>query len=203
MSRPSVYSSDDLLDAARSVLFRGGVESATIQAISAESGAPVGSLYNRFRSRRDLLAQLWLRAAQRLRAASVPALREEEPLAAAVALALAQVTFAKAEPADARLLASFRREDLLCEVESPELARTLEQLNLPVERAMRELCKRLFGDLRSEHQRLLCFAVIDMPLAAVRRYLLSGRAVPASVEAWVERGVRAVLAAPEAVLEPE
>ena len=201
MSRPTVHNPDAVLDAARAVLFRGGLESATIQAISAESGAPVGSLYNRFRSRGDLLAQLWLRAAQRSQAAALPALEHDDALKAALGSVHAQVAFTRREPADARLLASFRRTDLIGEVASPELQQALEQLNQPIERALRELCKRLFGDARAEQQRRLSFAVIDMPYAAVRRYLLADRPVPASIDGWLERAVLAVLAPDDGVHE--
>lgn len=201
MSRPTVHDPDVVLDAARAVLFRGGLESATIQAISAESGAPVGSLYNRFRSRGDLLAQLWLRAAQRSQAAALPSLEHDDALTAALGSVREQVAFTRREPADARLLASFRRSDLIGEVASPELQRALELLNQPVERALKELCKRLFGDARREQQQRLSFAVIDLPYAAVRRYLLADRPVPASIDGWLERAVLAVLAPGEGVHE--
>jgi AcrR family transcriptional regulator len=194
MSRPTVHAPDALLDAARAVLIRAGVENTTIQAIAEESGAPVGSLYNRFRSRRELLAQLWLRAAQRSQAAALPALEHEDPYEAAVACALSQVEFTRREHADARLLASFRREDLLGEAQTPALVQALEELNRPVESALRELSRRMFGDTRAEHRRKLAFAMLDMPLAAVRRYLLADKPVPAEVAVWLERAVRAVLA---------
>lgn len=189
-----MHAPDALLDAARTVLIRAGVENTTIQAIAEESGAPVGSLYNRFRSRRELLAQLWLRAAQRSQAAALPALQHEDPLEAAVACARAQVEFTRREHADARLLASFRREDLLGEAHSPELVKALEELNRPIESALRELSRRMFGDTRAEHRRKLAFATLDLPLAGVRRYLLADRPVPADVTVWLERAVRAVLA---------
>jgi AcrR family transcriptional regulator len=194
MARPAVHSVDSMLDAARAVLFRAGIENTTVQAIAEACGAPVGSLYNRFASRRELLAQLWLRAAVRSQAACLPAFEaQEDALEAAVDAARRLVAFTRAEPEDARLLASFRREELIGGELAPELARELDALNRPLEFAIKQLSKRLYGSARGEGLRRVLLAVVDLPLAAVRRYLLLGRSVPADVDAHLERAVRAVL----------
>jgi len=193
MARPATHDTDAMLDAARTVLLRVGVEGATVQAISHECGAPVGSLYNRFASRQDLLARLWLRAAERSHAACMPSLLQADARKAAVELALRLVQFAREQPADARLLASFRREDLLSPQLASSLAERLEQLNVPVQRALKQLAKRLYGDTRAESLRQVSLAVVDLPLAAVQRYALAGRPVPRDLDPHVERGVRAIL----------
>ena len=53
--------------------------------------------------------------------------------------------FVRQHPADARLLASCRREDLLRHARSPRLIRELQQLNQPLEAAVTILAQRLFG----------------------------------------------------------
>jgi AcrR family transcriptional regulator len=51
MTRLTQHPADDILDATRKLVLDKGVKSATVDAIAAESGAPVGSLYHRFGSR--------------------------------------------------------------------------------------------------------------------------------------------------------
>jgi len=191
-----MHTTDAMLDAARAVLLRAGVEGATVQAISDESGAPVGSLYNRFHSRKGLLARLWLRAAQRSQAACLPALERPEALDAAVGAALGILQFTREEPGDAQLLATFRREDLVSDELEPALAEALAQLNVPVEVAVKQLSRRLFGDAQREHVRRVMLAIVDLPLAAVQRYLLAAHRVPESLDAHVARAVRAILEEP-------
>ena len=182
-----------MLDAARSLLFSVGVENLTVQAIAEACGAPVGSLYNRFGSRRELLARLWLRAARKSQTAALPQFDQEDAVDVAVASARRVVNFAREEPEDARLLASFRREDLVGHELSPELLSELETLNQPVQVAYKQLSKRLFGDTRSESMRRVMLAVLDLPLAAIRRYVLGGRSVPPDLEPLIERAARAIL----------
>ena len=182
-----------MLDAARALLFRVGVENLTVQAIAEACGAPVGSLYNRFGSRRELLARLWLRAARKSQAAALPQFVQDDAVEVAVASARRVVTFAREEPEDARLLASFRREDLVGQELSPALLSELETLNNPVQVAYKQLCKRLYGDARNDRMRRMMLPVLDLPLAAIRRYVLGGRSVPAELEPLVERAARAIL----------
>ncbi|HEX5656162.1 MAG TPA: helix-turn-helix domain-containing protein [Polyangiales bacterium] len=190
MARPALHSVDAMLDAARTLLLEHGVEHTTIQAIAAASGAPVGSLYNRFGSRAELLARLWLRAAGRSQAACLPLL-EAEPLQAVLEVVRRLLAFTRSEPHDARLLASFRREDLLGASES--LNASLAGLNEPVDRAVKELAKQLFGSARGEGARRVRLAMLELPLAAVRSYLLAGRAMPADLDPHVLRAARAIL----------
>jgi AcrR family transcriptional regulator len=191
MARPALHSVDGMLDAARGLLLAEGVEQTTIQAIAAASGAPVGSLYNRFGSRAGLLARLWLRAAMRSQAACLPALDGVDALEAALEVVRRLLDFARLQADDARLLASCRREDLLGA--SPQLNAELEQLNAPVERAIKELARRLFGSARGESVRRVRLAMLELPLAAVRSYLLAGRTMPEHLDAHVLRAARAVL----------
>ena len=65
MARPRLHGDDAVLDAARDVVLEAGSGAATTAAVSARSGAPVGSLYHRFGSRDRLLAELWLRTVRR------------------------------------------------------------------------------------------------------------------------------------------
>lgn len=193
MPRPQLHDTDAILDAARDLLLSQGARRVTVEAIAEASGAPTGTLYHRFGSRDELVAQLWIRAARRSQARFVSALETEPPERAAVAAALSILDFCREEPADARLLASFRREDLLRRTPTGELADQLAVLNKPIEHAVTTLAGRLYGRAtRPAIQRTL-LAVFDLPYGAVRRYLTAGEVVPAGLRKHLGRAVSAVL----------
>jgi AcrR family transcriptional regulator len=195
MGRPRLHSDDTILDAARDLVLRSGARSTTLNAIAKASGAPKGSVYHRFASLNDLLAAMWIRAVRRAQGAFLEAVDEPNPTAAAVAAALSLHDFAKREPADARLLASLRREDLIEGIEAPALRRELAELNEPVQRAIAALARRLYGNASAANvERTVC-AVVDLPLGAIRRHLIAGSTPPRTLRGQLEAAVRAALLA--------
>ena len=109
MAPPRKHDTDHILDAARALVLRDGPRSTSVAAIARESGAPVGTLYYRFGSRDGLLAAAWLRALERFQQQALHAAERPDPLQAAVAMAGTQVSFAREQPEDARLLLTVRR----------------------------------------------------------------------------------------------
>ena len=193
MARPQLYSEDTILDAARDLVLQGGARAATVSAIATASGAPKGSIYHRFASLNDLLAEIWIRAVRRSQGAFLDALDDPDPINAAVAGALSIHDFAEREPADARLLAALRREDLIQRVDTARLHHELAVLNRPLEQAMRQLARRLYGSAKRDHiERTVC-AVIDLPIGATRRHLIAGTPLPKTLRRQLEAAVRAAL----------
>lgn len=181
-----------MLDAARDLLLDQGAGNATMEAIAGASGAPTGSIYHRFGSRDELIARLWLRAVYRSQASFLAALEKDDPREAALGAAMSIVDFCEAEFADARLLASFRREDLI-RTTSDQLARELEEVNKPVERAVVGLARRLYGrSTRAALNRTL-LAVFDLPYGATHRYLRMGAPIPRGLRSDLEPAVVAVI----------
>jgi AcrR family transcriptional regulator len=192
MARPQLHPSETMLDAARELLLEQGAGSATIDAIADASGAPTGSIYHRFGSRDELLARLGLRAVYRSQASFLAALEKDDPRDAALAAAMSIIDFCEAEPGDARLLASFRREDLIRRT-GDELAIELEEVNKPVERAVVSLARRLYGRVTRPALNRTLLAVFDLPFGATHRYLLMGIAIPRGLRADLEPAVVAVI----------
>jgi AcrR family transcriptional regulator len=182
-----------MLDAARDLLLERGSASATVEAIADVSGAPTGSIYHRFGSRDGLLTRLWIRAVYRSQASFLAALEHEDPRAAALAAAQSILEFCQQEPADARLLVSFRREDLIRTAPSGQLADELEELNRPVQAAVVALARRLYGRPTQAALNRTLLAVFDLPYGAVRRYLIAGTKIPAGLRDDLARAVEAVL----------
>jgi AcrR family transcriptional regulator len=196
VGRRERHSTDAILDAARAMVLDGGARAATIDGVVAASGAPKGSLYHRFATLDDLLAAMWLRAVRRAQAPSLQALAHPDPVEGAVRAGLAVHDFARSSPADARLLASMRREDLAQGVTDPAVAAGLREANAEIEAAVRRLAARLYGRAsRASVERALC-AVVDLPLGAIRRHLVAGTPIPPGLRPQLEAAIRAALAAP-------
>jgi len=197
MPRPQIHLTDTMLDAARDLILGDGSPRATMEAIAGASGAPTGSIYHRFGSRDELIAKLWMRAVYRSQASFLTALdREEDPQEAALAAAMSILDFCEEHPADARLLVSFRREDLIRSVPEGPLADELAELNRPVERAVVDLARRLYGTRSRAALDRTLLAVFDLPYGAARRYLITGAKLPSGLRADLIRAVTAVLDQP-------
>jgi AcrR family transcriptional regulator len=191
--RPPLHSEAAILDAARTLVLERGARATTLNGIAGTSGVPKGSIYHRFDSLDDLLAEMWMRAVRRSQQAFIDALAEPDPVQAAVAAALTLHDFAAGETADARLLASVRREDLIESVDSPRLRRELARLNRPLELALGALARRLFGRARREDLERVVFATVDIPLGATRRHLISGTPLPRGLRDQIAAATRAAL----------
>jgi AcrR family transcriptional regulator len=196
MPRPRVHETDTMLDAARNLMLEDGSRATTVEAIATASGAPVGSIYHRFGSRDELIIRLWIRAVYRSQASFLAAIERSDARAATIAAALSIIDFCEEHPADARLLASFGREDLIGAIPDGPLADELEELNRPVERAVSDLTKRLFGRrTRAALDRTL-LAIFDLPYGAARRHLIAGAPLPPGLRSDLERAVAAVIDQP-------
>jgi AcrR family transcriptional regulator len=198
MPRPQLHPTDTMLDAARKLLLEDGSGSATIEAIAGASGAPTGSIYHRFGSRDELITRLWIRAVYRSQASFVTALEAPDPKDAALAAAMSIVDFCEEHPADARLLVSFRREDLIRSAPEGPIADELAELNRPVEVAVVDLTRRLYGTRSRAALDRVLMAVFDLPYGAVRRYLITGSSLPGGLRADLTRAISAVLDKPDA-----
>lgn len=194
MGRLRLYTSDQILDGARGLVLGEGVAAATIGNIARASGAPPGSIYYRFDSREALLAELWIRAVERAQRHCIAAVEAAgEPAEAVVAGGLSIFDFVLSEPADAQLLVSMRRTDLIRSPLPPPLVERLRALNRPVERLVAQLAGQLFGQSSAQARELVTLAVFDLPYGSIRRHLLAGAAPPASHRTYVEPAIRAVL----------
>jgi AcrR family transcriptional regulator len=191
--RPQLHSADRILDAARELVLEGGARAATVDGVVARSGAPKGSIYHRYATLNDLLAAMWLRAVERSQGSFLAALGDDDPVEAAVAGALAIHDFAISDPADARLLASLRREDLLGSVTDPDLVQSLQDVNAPLRDGVVDLARRLYGRASRASVERTTFAVIDLAHGAIRRHLIAGAKLPAGLRAQVEAAVRAAV----------
>jgi len=192
--RPELHPTDSILDAARGVVLEQGLGAATVAAIAKSSGAPVGSIYHRFGSVDDLLTKMWIRAVRRSQARFAAAAEHPDPVEATVGAALSVYDFCVDHPADARLLLSFRREDLAGGRLDPDQITELEHLNEPVAAVVKNLARRLYGRASRRSLDRVITAVFDLPHGAVRRPLTNREELLPQRREAVEAAVRAVIA---------
>jgi AcrR family transcriptional regulator len=160
-----------------------------------ESGAPIGSIYYRFRSVDQLLARLWIRAAQRSHAV-VQEVRSDDPIETIVAGALSLYELCLREPEDALLLASFRPADFSHLDLGDELRRELATVNAPIERPLREVTRAIFGRVDPGALDIVVLALVELPYTFARRQIGMDIGTDPDRPRRLEACVRAVLAAP-------
>jgi len=194
MPRPSRYSEEQILDATATIVAAGGPGAATIGAIGHMLNAPSGSIYHRFASRDVLLGHLWLRKARFFQNRFVAALADRDPAKAALAAALSMPRAVRDDFAGARIMLLHRRDDFLDGDWPPNMAAEAIRLKGQVDQAINDIARRLFGRVDPEALQLTTFAMIDVPLAAVRRHVEKNEMPPRSVEDLIARTYAALIA---------
>jgi AcrR family transcriptional regulator len=186
MPRPALFTIDELLDAAATLLAADGPAAVTMSAVARAVGAPSGSMYHRFPTRAALCGELWTRTEERFHAGVTAALAtSEDPQARCVAAARYTVQWCREHPVEAQVLLT--GADALGAADWPD---ALTSRRKRLHRALR----RTLAGLAADQDRVNA-AVIDIPYAVVRRHLITGQAIPASADAIVEQCARALIPA--------
>lgn len=204
MPRPRTHDLDDLLDVAEQVVTDGGPSALTLRRLASVAGVSNGSIYHAFSSKDELLARIWLRAAQRF--LHMQAARVEAALAdtnasgsdvdAVVQAALSPVVFAARYPAAARLFFMQRRDQLV----TADLPACLAEQLQSVQSQFSDLLVRLADTLWQRHDRVavetIATCVVDLPAGLLRRQLESAHGLDHHAEPRIAAATRAILALP-------
>ncbi|WP_330254520.1 TetR/AcrR family transcriptional regulator [Nocardia sp. NBC_00565] len=192
MAPPRKHDTDVILDAARSLVLTDGPRAASVAAIAAASGAPVGTLYHRFGNRNGVLTAAWLRALERFQERVEAAADAPDPVEAGVAMAAASVRFGRELPDDAKLLLNLRPSDLLDGGPDAEFRARLGRMNAPLIEHLRRVAADLFGRAGDREIDAVSRAVVDLPYAALRRHAQAS-VLPDWLEADLTAAARALL----------
>jgi AcrR family transcriptional regulator len=193
--RPARFDQDTILDAALRVISgEPGLAGLSTEAIAVEMGGNVGSIYYRFPSKDHLLAGLWIRCARQGQAGMIAALDTGDLDTATVDAALHYPRWARHDVPAARVLAALGREQLI-PVWPDDLAAELATVNDDLADAVRRFAHRRYGTATRARERAVTFALLDLPAAAIRRYLLAGRPPPESLDPVVLAAARGALGA--------
>lgn len=190
MGRKPHFTSEQFVDAAQDILAEGGPGAVTISAVAGRIGAPVGSVYHRFTSRDEILAELWLRIVDSFQRGFLRALEEGDGLKAA----LHTPRWARANPNDGCILLLYRREELIASPEWPKsVSDRAQRLARELDRGIAAFAKRRFGRATEQALRRITFALIDIPCAAVRRHLQVGEKPPDMLDELVSDAYSSIL----------
>ncbi|MFJ5230982.1 TetR/AcrR family transcriptional regulator [Kitasatospora sp. NPDC088391] len=186
MARPPRYDEALLLDTAVRLAATAGPAAVTMSAVARAGGVPNGSLYHRFPQRLALMAELWLRTVERFQQGYLAALHSDpDPLRGGAAAARHVVAWSRAHPQEAAVLLhgpqSFGRDEW-----STEYARRAETGNRRVLDAVTELAARAGAATEADLDRAV-LALVELPLAVVRRHLRAGSPLPPHAEDLAER----------------
>jgi AcrR family transcriptional regulator len=193
MPRRPKFSEAEIIDAAGVLVARDGPDAATIGAIGARLAAPSGSIYHRFATRDVLLGRLWLEKAAFFQDRFVAALGDPDPRAAGLAAALSIAAAARADLRAARIMLLHRKEDFLSAKWPADMAAEAARLGAQTNAALRDITRRLFGRASPRTLRLASFAMLDVPLAAVRRHVAANEMPPPIVDELVRRAYGALI----------
>ena len=187
MARPVRFSKDDILDGAAQALMQVG-PSLSIATIARQIDGPSGSIYHRFRSREELLIQLWLRSIRRFQAGFLSACATNDPHVAITKAAGHIISYCREHPQDALAMTLYRHVKLIDSAPA-ELKPEVEHINDEITVAITDLCLRRYDAATTRHWEILTLAIKQTPYGIVRPY------VGISVPDWLDEAAVAAATA--------
>lgn len=170
-----------------------GPRAVTVAALAKELGAPTGSIYHRYRSREELLAELWLDVVEAFQNGFVASLADADDVDGAVEAALFMAEWTRQHPLEARLLLLHRRQDFVPGAWPVDLVDRAAALEPQIGSALRAYAQRAFGRADSDSMARLRYALLDAPFGGIKPYVQARKRLPPVVDDLVARTVRAVL----------
>src|SRR5262245_45991808 len=164
-----------------------------MSAIARSARAPTGSIYHRFESRDVLLGEVWLRAAEAFQDAFFNVLRGTPARDAGLSAAHFFIERVRTDLAEARVLFLHRREDFVDRGWPTGMKERAKRLKDQVDTELRDFSRRLCGRADPRTLRLVTYAVLDLPFAAIRRHVAANEIPPAFLDLAITATYRAVL----------
>jgi AcrR family transcriptional regulator len=175
MGRKERHGRASILRSARELSAEAGPQKITVASVARRAGAPVGSIYHRWASRDEILAEVWLDLVEEFQEAFLSRL-DEEGDAAEVGLAAVRFTYSwvRRHPREARLMLLHRREDFAADRWPEAYQRRARELAAAAEGRLRRYAARLLGRSAKEELRRVRFILVDLPTAALKRDIEAG-----------------------------
>lgn len=193
MGRKALFQRRDMTGAALRLVAERGPQAVTVAALAKEVGAPTGSIYHRYRSRDELLAELWMDVVEGFQSAFVASLEAAHDLDGAVATARFMPAWTREHPLETRLLLLHRRQDFVAGDWPADLAARATALEPQLGSALRAFAQRAFGHAEADTMARLRYALLDAPFGAIKPYVQARKRVPLLVDELVTATARAVL----------
>lgn len=183
MGRSPRHAEATILQCAKELSAEVGPHKLTIAAVATRAGAPVGSIYHRYASRDEILAAVWLDLVEEFQGHFLAALAGDDPLEAGLAAVRFTCRWVGRHPHEARLMLVHRREDFAAERWSKSHRRRADALTTQAYESLRRYASRLFGRGGPAQLRTVRFALVDLPIAALKRDVEAGVAPSKNLEA--------------------
>ncbi len=191
MGRKPHFDESQFTGAALNLIAGKGPAAVTVASIAGEIGAPIGSVYHRFPSREIIFARLWLDIAESFQEGFLRMLGAGNGLEAA----LYTPRWVRDHPLEARVLLLYRREELVGNEWPGEVAARAKRLECALKEGLAGFVQERFGSVSRPSMTKTVFALIDVPLAAVRRYIEMNMAPPADLDGYVRKTFETILGA--------
>lgn len=194
MGRKALYGRAEIQGAALELVSTRGPQAVTVADIANQIGAPTGSIYHRYSSREQLLAELWMDVVEAFQRAFVEALEPAADVRGAIEAAQLMIRWTRAHMREARLLLLYRRQDFITGDWPAALAERAQALEPQMGGALRAYCRRALGRADAETMARARFALLDAPFGAIKPYVQKGGPLPPILDELIAKTVRAVLA---------
>lgn len=193
MGRIAKFDRNDLTRAALELAAERGPGAVTVGAIAAAVGAPTGSIYHRFESREELLAEIWMDVVESFQRGFIARLAEADDVRGAAATARFMAEWVKEHPLEARLLLLYHRKDFVSGKWPASLVERAAALEPAMGAALGGFAKRAFGRADREVIARVRFALLDAPFGGIKPYVHEKKPLPPGFDQMVTATVRAVL----------
>ena len=193
MGRTARHSAEGIAAAAMALIAEGGPRAATIGAIAQHLSAPTGSIYYRFKTREQLLGELWLSVVEGFQAGLLEVLASGDGLTTAVEAALFMPRWTRDHRVEARLLLLHDRRDFVKGAWPENMVERAEALRPQLVGGVADFAKRLYGEPSGDDLLRVNFAILSAPYGAVRPYVQEGVPLPAIIDDLIRTTCRAVL----------
>ncbi|NNE94421.1 MAG: TetR/AcrR family transcriptional regulator [Acidimicrobiales bacterium] len=164
MARKVKYSDTKILNAAAQVVAASGVDGASVSQVAKRVGAPSGSVYHRYPSRKHLLGALWVRTLTSFYDGLDEATRDPGADHLPQRCVDAVFDWTIGDPLAATLLEKFRTEDLIENDWPAEVRVSIASQN----QRLADLTNRV-AEARTINPLDAILGVLDIPVAAARR----------------------------------
>jgi AcrR family transcriptional regulator len=184
------FDNASFLAAARAIAVSEGPAAVTVDSVTRRLSAPKGSFYYRFASRDLLVGEVWLAAALKFQEGFFAALDANDGLRAA----LYTPAWVREHMDDARLLMLHSRRDFVSGEWPEQLRQGVKDQESRFIAYLTRFARTAFGSDAPAPLRRVAFALVEVPLAAVKQHIQRGEPPPALVDELIGDTYRAVIA---------
>jgi AcrR family transcriptional regulator len=183
MGRKERHGRASILHSARELSAEAGPQKITIASVARHAGAPVGSIYHRYASRDEILAEVWLDLVEEFQGRFLSQLDVEgDATEAGLAAVRFTCSWVRAHPREARLMLLHRRSDFAADRWPETYQQRARALAADADRRLGRYATRLLGRSGKVELRRVQFILVDLPTAALKRDLEAGVGLSKDIE---------------------